>query len=171
MILVTVGTHGQGFDRLVIPMDEIAGLLDEQVIIQRGFSSYVPRQAEQFRFTSGGNMASLTRSARIVVSHAAAGAIILGLQHCRPMVVVPRLRRFGEHTDDHQLQLAAALAGAKLAIAVYEPSINALKEAMSMASALQISATNRSPLVPALNHLLQEFGARKSRSRWAPMRK
>ena len=42
MILVTVGTHPQGFDRLVRPMDELAALLEEEVIIQFGSSSYEP---------------------------------------------------------------------------------------------------------------------------------
>ena len=36
MILVTVGTHVLGFDRLVKKMDEIASKIDEEVIIQIG---------------------------------------------------------------------------------------------------------------------------------------
>ena len=80
MILVTVGTHDQGFDRLVRSMDQLAIQFDERVIIQRGSSTYRPRYAEHFRFTTSQKMAGLTQEAQVVVCHAAAGAIILKLE-------------------------------------------------------------------------------------------
>jgi len=40
MIFVTVGTHDQGFERLVKKMDEIAGQIDEEVVIQVGYTDY-----------------------------------------------------------------------------------------------------------------------------------
>jgi UDP-N-acetylglucosamine transferase subunit ALG13 len=36
MILVTVGMHDQGFDRLVRAADELAAQIEEQVFIQYG---------------------------------------------------------------------------------------------------------------------------------------
>lgn len=138
-------------------MDLLAADLDEKVIIQRGHSNYIPRWAEHFGFTSMDHMVRLTRSSRLVVSHAAAGAVVLGLQHGKPIVVVPRLRRYGEHTDDHQLQLAEALSRAKLAIAIHDPDIDALRSGMFEASALRVSLRNRSQLITALRQLLQDI--------------
>ena len=88
MILVTVGTHPQGFDRLVRAMDEVAAKLAEPVIIQRGSSIYQPQHANSFEFTVSEQMRQLTQEARIIVAHAAAGTIILALCAGKPLVVV-----------------------------------------------------------------------------------
>ena len=45
MIFVTVGMHTAGFERLVKKMDEIAGKIDEEVIMQIGGTS-IPRKTQ-----------------------------------------------------------------------------------------------------------------------------
>lgn len=109
MILVTVGTHSQPFNRLVEAMDTVAGSINEQVIIQRGVSSYKPRHAQYFDFTASHEIAKLTSEARVIVAHSAAGTVIQTLKYNKPLIIVPRLKKFGEANDDHQLQLASAL--------------------------------------------------------------
>lgn len=44
MIFVTVGTHEQPFNRLIKKIDELKkdGIINEDVIIQTGFSTYEP---------------------------------------------------------------------------------------------------------------------------------
>jgi beta-1,4-N-acetylglucosaminyltransferase len=136
MILVTVGTHSQGFERLVRAADELAGELDEQMVIQSGRSKYVPQHAEHFPFTSGAQMESLTRDARVVVAHAAAGTVLLALQACKPLVVVPRSKVFNEVLDDHQVQLARALQEAGKAITVNEPDTHTLRAGITQSECL-----------------------------------
>ena len=157
MILVTVGTHDQGFDRLVRSMDQLASQFDERVIIQRGSSTYQPRFAEHFRFTTGQTMASLTHVARVVVSHAAAGTIILSLNYDKPLVLVPRLRKLGEVLDDHQLELAKVLDDAKMAVAVYDTAGAVLQQAIHMAGRQKIKRAGSGQLVKALRRQLQEW--------------
>ena len=45
MIFVTVGTHEQPFNRLIQKIDELKkdGIINEDVIIQTGFSTYEPK--------------------------------------------------------------------------------------------------------------------------------
>lgn len=161
MILVTVGTHDQGFDRLVCSMDRLARQCDERVIVQRGSSTYRPRYARHFRFTTGQEMVNLTREARVVVSHAAAGAIILSLNYGKPLVLVPRLRKLGEHLDDHQLELAKALDDAKMAIAVYDTAGATLQQAIHMAIHMagrqKMKRAGSGQLIGALRRQLQEW--------------
>src|SRR4051812_30859445 len=104
MILVTVGTHAQGFDRLVKPMDELAKQINEKVIIQYGSSSYQPKYADHFQWASSEQMEQYTLDAHIIITHAAAGAIILALKQKKRLVLIPRLKVHKEHFDDHQLQ-------------------------------------------------------------------
>jgi UDP-N-acetylglucosamine transferase subunit ALG13 len=111
MIFVTVGNHNQGFERLIRKMDEIAGEIDEKVIMQTGFSRYKPVNAEYFDFRENfGEIVKLNRDARVVVSHAGVGCILTALDQKTPLVLVPRLKKFDEHCDDHQLEIVAAMS-------------------------------------------------------------
>ena len=111
MIFVTVGSHYQGFDRLIKKMDEIAGKTDEKVIMQIGHTNYKPVNAEYFDFVDDfGKIEQLNRNARVVVSHAGAGSILTALKLGTSVIVVPRLKKYNEHMDDHQLEIAEAMS-------------------------------------------------------------
>jgi UDP-N-acetylglucosamine transferase subunit ALG13 len=138
-------------------MDQLAAQLDERVIIQRGSSAYRPRHARHFRFTTGEEMARLTREARIVVSHAAAGAIILALRDGKPLVLVPRSRAHGESLDDHQLELARALAEAGMAVLVTDPAPAPLRQAIRLAGRQKVMPSGSGGLVAALRRQLQAW--------------
>lgn len=119
MIFVTVGSHYQGFDRLIKKMDEIAGKIDEKVIMQIGHTEYKPVNAEYFDFVDDfGKIEELNRDARVVVSHAGAGSILTALKLGTPVIVVPRLKKYNEHMDDHQLEIAEAMSSIKGVVAV-----------------------------------------------------
>lgn len=135
MIFATVGTHKQGFERMVQAFDLLAreNEFDEELIIQYGTSGYVPQHATAFQWATSQRMDQLTQSARILVTHAAAGAIILGLQAQKPLVVIPRRKQFEEHMDDHQLQLANALEQSGRAVALLDPTATGLARAIGRA--------------------------------------
>ena len=56
------------------------------------------------------------RAADAVVTHSGAGAALEALDAGRRPLLVPRLKRHGEHVDDHQLQIAAELERRGLAV-------------------------------------------------------
>lgn len=144
MILVTVGTHDKGFERLVRAMDLLAAELDELVVIQYGSSRYIPRHAQCFQWCTSQEMEEWIHQARVIVCHAAAGTILTGLLASKPLVVVPRRTEFGEVVDNHQLQLSSALDNSGRAVQVIDPSPNTLSAAMlkvvSLPSAKQITS-------------------------------
>jgi beta-1,4-N-acetylglucosaminyltransferase len=121
MIFVTVGMHSDGFPRLVETMDRLAAHIDEEVLIQTGSTVYQPSAARWFTFASQAEMEDYSRRAQIIVSHAGAGSILTALHYGKPMIVVPRRQQRGEHIDDHQLELAQALAEAGALIMVDAP--------------------------------------------------
>jgi UDP-N-acetylglucosamine transferase subunit ALG13 len=120
VIFVTVGTHTLGFERLVAAMDAVAEGAAEEVVIQLGATQYRPRCARWFTFAGGGEIERLTGAARVVVSHAGAGAILLALRLGKPLVVMPRRKHYHEHGDDHQVELARALAQSGALLVAYE---------------------------------------------------
>lgn len=108
LILVVVGLM-YGFEQLVKEIDEIAGRTEEKVVVQIGKTSYLPKNAEYFRFGSKEEIDELHKSARVVVCHAGVGSIITALEHDKPVIAVPRRKKFGESFDDHQLEIAKEL--------------------------------------------------------------
>lgn len=102
MILLTVGTQ-LPFDRLVEAVDRLAPRVDEKVVGQVGRSKYIPRNIEiQERF-SPLEFDRLIVSARLLISHAGIGSILSAQKHAKPIVIMPRLAKYGEHRNDHQL--------------------------------------------------------------------
>jgi UDP-N-acetylglucosamine transferase subunit ALG13 len=109
MIFVTIGSSRYGFERLVKEMDEIAGRIDERVIMQIGETSYEPKNARYFRFASKEEMDGLHEDVRVIVCHAGVGSILTALEHNKPLIAVPRKKKDGEAIDDHQLEIAREL--------------------------------------------------------------
>lgn len=111
MIFVTVGTHEQQFDRLIRAVDGLRrdGSLDEEVIIQTGYSTYEPRCCGWSRLYPYQEMVRLVAEARIVVTHGGPSSFIMPLQIGKVPIVVPRQKRFGEHVNDHQLEFCRAV--------------------------------------------------------------
>jgi beta-1,4-N-acetylglucosaminyltransferase len=142
MIFVTVGTHIKSFERLIKKMDEIAGTIDEEVIMQIGFTKYHPKNAKYFDFMDDENKFNeLYKNARIVICHAGAGTILDALKYARPTIVVPRMAKYDEHNDDQQLELAEVLSNNNKVIAVY--NIDDLEDAIQRVGKLEFRESEK----------------------------
>ena len=43
--------------------------------------------------------------ARVIISHAGVGTILKGVQLGKKMIVAARMKKYGEHVNDHQMQI------------------------------------------------------------------
>jgi len=129
-------------------------MTNERVIIQRGASSYEPQYAQYFEFAEFDRMNQLTEEARIVLTHAAAGAILLGLQMGKPLVLVPRRKMYNEVYDDHQLELTKALCRTGQAVECNPVTANGLAAAVETASAQTSKPNGPDKLVKNLRQYL-----------------
>ena len=95
MIFVTVGTHEQPFNRLVQKIDELKkdGVIQEDVIIQTGFSTYEPKYCQWSKLIPYQQMIKNVEDARIVITHGGPASFIMPLQ-------------INEHVNDHQVEFA-----------------------------------------------------------------
>ncbi|RLI98051.1 MAG: beta-1,4-galactosyltransferase [Candidatus Aenigmatarchaeota archaeon] len=112
MILVSVGSSDDGFDRVVRIVDELKGegKIKDRVVAQTGYGSYKPKNVEEcFGFTSWEEINRLNKEAGCVISHGGIGSILTSLQYSTPFIAVPRLKRLGEHTNDHQVDTVKVL--------------------------------------------------------------
>jgi beta-1,4-N-acetylglucosaminyltransferase len=154
VILVTVGMHTDGFPRLIKEMDRVAAQIDEEVVMQIGATPYRPTAARWFSFTTQAEMKALSEQARVIVSHAGSGSILTTLQYNKPLIIMPRLQKYGEHVDDHQLELAKALSemGALLVASDSAELWHSLKRVDTFVP--QVLTGNRSRLVEALRKIV-----------------
>ena len=105
MIFVTVGTHEQGLERLLVELDNLIenGSIKEEVFAQIGYSSYKPRNYQYKKMIGYSEMDSYVQKARIVITHGGPGSIFHPLQYGKIPIVVPRDPNFNEHVDNHQI--------------------------------------------------------------------
>lgn len=103
---VTVGTHGP-FPRLIAEVDRLAAanLLPRPVIVQHPAGVDCPHADRTFPECSVEEFQELLQNSRLVITHAGAGSILSALGVKRPTIAIARLSRFGEHYDDHQLEI------------------------------------------------------------------
>lgn len=104
-----VGTNSWDFTRLIKGLDDIACDIDEEIIIQIGDNDYKPKNAKYFRYINKNEIESFYDRARVIVAHAGIGIIISAFKHQTPIIVVPRMKDYGEHFDNHQVDTARSL--------------------------------------------------------------
>jgi UDP-N-acetylglucosamine transferase subunit ALG13 len=106
MIFATVGSSPVGFARM---MEALEAVPPGELTVQHG-PAPAPPGATGHDFLPFGRIVDLMRAADVVVSHAGVGSIMCALQAGHQPIVFPRYERFGETVDDHQAELASALA-------------------------------------------------------------
>ena len=104
MILVMLGTQNNDFHRL---LDEIEknienGNINEEVIVQAGFTKYKSDKMKIFDLTPKENLEYLIKKADLIITHAGLGSIEMSLMQNKKVIAVPRLKKFKEHVNDHQ---------------------------------------------------------------------
>lgn len=107
MIFVTLGSQKFQFDRLLQKLDDLIeeGVITEPVFAQTGHSTYTPKHFEIKDFMDRDTFAANMAKADMVITHAGTGAIIGAVKQGKKTIAVPRLSKYGEHVDDHQLQI------------------------------------------------------------------
>jgi UDP-N-acetylglucosamine transferase subunit ALG13 len=126
MIFVSVGTHEAPFDRM---LDAVFALgLDEELVVQHGPSTVRANGAIATDYLSFDDVVRHIRDARAVVMHAGVGSVMISLANGKRPIVMARRERFGEHVDDHQVELARRLEANGL--------VTVVDDASSLAAAL-----------------------------------
>ncbi len=123
-VFVSVGTHPQQFDRLLAEIDSLAGkgILRGEIFAQSGYSSYEPGNFRWKKFLTLEEFASALKGCSVFITHAGEGNIGQAKNLGKKMIVAPRRKEFGEHTNDHQLELARVVADKKIGIVAWRPA-------------------------------------------------
>jgi UDP-N-acetylglucosamine transferase subunit ALG13 len=161
MIVVTIGTNEQPFDRLI---RAARALESDELLVQYGSSREPHGRGEWVEFLSFDELAGKAREARAVVCHAGVGSIMLARRCGHTPIVMPRRHHLGEAVDDHQVFLAKRLAKSGIVTLVEDEQelAAALAAPTGAAAARAGTISGAGALTADLRTLLSELGAARA---------
>jgi len=160
LIFVTVGNGNQQFERLLQGMERLVeqGVVTEEVVVQSGNNpNFRPVHCRATDFVPLAEFERLVQEARAVVSHAGAGTVIHTLRCGKTPVVMPRRRKYGEHLNDHQIEIVEAFASEGLVIPAYEPDDLAAAIASAKTRGLQAPPSAPVQLIGMVSQAIEEL--------------
>jgi UDP-N-acetylglucosamine transferase subunit ALG13 len=102
-IFVVVGST-YPLDRLIKEVDDF-DLKKFEVFAQIGESELKPKNIKFVNFLNYDKIQQKIKWADVVISHAGIGTILDCLTQNKKIILFPRLKRFGEAVDDHQIEI------------------------------------------------------------------
>ena len=85
-------------------------LKDEELVFQKGYTKYDDKKGvKAFEFLSLDDMEKYISSADLIVSHGGVGTIFSAIKKGKKVIAVPRLQKYGEHINDHQIEICEEL--------------------------------------------------------------
>ena len=107
MILVTLGTQDKSFSRLLdaIQKEIDKGNIKDRVVVQAGCTKYESKDMEIFDLIPYDEFDKYIKKCDLLITHGGVGSIITGLKNNKIVIAAPRLSKYKEHTNDHQLQI------------------------------------------------------------------
>ena len=122
MIFVTLGTQDKPFNRL---LEAVQKQIDNKkikgkVIVQAGCTKFESKDMEIFDLIDRDKFADLMKSCDILITHGGVGSIITGLKNDKKVIAAPRLAKYKEHTNDHQLQIIEKFSDTGLILPLYD---------------------------------------------------
>ena len=137
MILVTLGTQDKTFERLLLAVQKQIddGIIKEKVVVQAGNTKFESKDMEIYDLLSMEKFDELIDKADILITHAGVGSIVTGLKKGKKVIAAARLKKYGEHENDHQVQILDELEKRKNIIALRD--FNKLDEALEKAKSFK----------------------------------
>ena len=106
LIFVSVGTQIP-FDRLLKSVErqiEI-GNIREEVIVQAGVTSFKSDKMKIINFIPLDEFNKIINKAKLIICHGGVGTITDGLKNGKTIIACPRLKKYNEAKNDHQIQI------------------------------------------------------------------
>ena len=107
MTLVILGIQDKDFSRLLKKIDQLIAnhKIKDEVVVQAGTTKYQSSHMKIFDLIPMTEFNRLIGKADLIITHGGVGSIIQSLKKQKKVIVVPRLKEYGEHTNNHQLQI------------------------------------------------------------------
>ncbi len=108
MVFITVGTQKQNFKSLVDEINNSELLKKFDIVMQYGETNIEGINLKKIKFVKFLEQEQFERyikDAEFIITHAGVGSIISMLKHRKKIIAIPRLKKYNEHIDDHQVDI------------------------------------------------------------------
>lgn len=107
MIFVSLGTNDKSFERLLRTIDsEIQlGNINDKVIVQSGYTKYSSNNMDIIDLMPMDKFNKCINDCDILITHGGVGTILDGLKKGKKIIAFPRLSKYQEHVNDHQVEI------------------------------------------------------------------
>ena len=109
MIFISVGTQKQSFRRLFHMVEESKLTKNQRIIAQTGYTEVKSNRIETIPFMSIELYKKYIEDSDIVICHGGVGTIFDALYAGKKVLAIPRLSKFNEHVDNHQIEVCDEL--------------------------------------------------------------
>ena len=125
-----LGTQNNSFYRLLEEIDRLIeiGKINDEVIVQAGYTKYESQNMKIIDFVSSEEIEKLEQKANCIITHGGVGSIIGSIEKGKKVIAVPRLKQYGEHVNDHQLDIVESFD--KLGYIIGITDVSQLEEAL-----------------------------------------
>ncbi len=132
LIFITLGSQKFQFNRVLKEVDKLIekGVIKEQVYAQIGYSDYKPKNYSYENFVDRNTFSKFMDNCDLLITHGGTGAIITGVKKEKKVIAIPRLKKYGEHVDDHKLDIVSQFKDMGFIYAVYD--VQELGEALTL---------------------------------------
>lgn len=133
MIFITTGSRSFQFDRLLKTVDIAIdnGLIDDTVFAQIGSSEYRIKNFDYVNYLNHDEFNNYIEKCDVVLTHGGTGVVVNSAKMGKKIVAVPRLEKYKEAVDDHQIQLIKAFAKQGLVTPCYRCTPEEIARAIS----------------------------------------
>ena len=110
-LFVPLGTQKFPFNRLVEALNALVerGLYKPEEIVMQSSIYEVKPKYTHYTLIPAAQFDELIDKAELVITHSGVNSIISCMKRKKPLIIVPRLKKYGEHVDNHQVEIAELL--------------------------------------------------------------
>lgn len=134
MTLVILGTQDKVFPRLLENIEKQIDLgnLKGDIVVQAGNTKFKSKKMKIFDFIPMKKFDKLLKESDLIITHGGVGTILSGLRNDKKIIAVPRLYEYGEHENNHQLEIVEEFA--KLGYIIPCVDLDKLDESLNQVS-------------------------------------
>lgn len=107
-LFVPLGTQKFPFTRLVEGLNKlvIEGIYSAEEIVMQASVYEVKPLFRYYKLIPNDEFNTYINNAEVVITHSGVNSIISCMSLKKKLIIVPRMKYYGEHVDDHQMEIA-----------------------------------------------------------------
>lgn len=107
MIFISLGTQDKEFPRLLENVEKLIDkkIINDEVVAQIGSTKYTSNKMNLMDYIPRNDFLNYIKESEFIITHGGVGTIIDSLNLNKKVIAVPRLKKYKEHVNDHQLEI------------------------------------------------------------------